>query len=214
MESVGIEMDYLHIKSLEDYHPGYKDRKLQWCKAYFTMLNADPDIEMLCEIDKWRFLAFIMLELQMQKPVPLNDEWLVRKGFNIEIRPISLTLQMLHNFIEVYPTQSEMRVLDKSRVDKSIVRNESNQPFINAVIEDLNKQCSTSYKPTSQKTRKYISARIREGFKFEDFQRVHRIKCAEWKGTDMEKYLRPETLYGTKFESYLNQKEKSGKKYV
>jgi uncharacterized phage protein (TIGR02220 family) len=114
----------------------------------------------------------------------------------------------------VYPTQSEMRVLDKSRVDKSIVRNESNQPFINAVIEDLNKQCSTSYKPTSQKTRKYISARIREGFKFEDFQRVHRIKCAEWKGTDMEKYLRPETLYGTKFESYLNQKEKSGKKYV
>jgi uncharacterized phage protein (TIGR02220 family) len=207
-------MDYLHIKSLEDYHPGYKDRKLQWCKAYFTMLNADPDIEMLCEIDKWRFLAFIMLELQMQKPVPLNDEWLVRKGFNIEIRPISLTLQMLHNFIEVYPTQSEMRVLDKSRVDKSIVRNESNQPFINAVIEDLNKQCSTSYKPTSQKTRKYISARIREGFKFEDFQRVHRIKCAEWKGTDMEKYLRPETLYGTKFESYLNQKEKSGKKYV
>lgn len=30
-------------------------------------------------------------------------------------------------------------------------------------------------------------------------------KVAEWKGTDMEKFLRPETLFGNKFEGYLNQ---------
>ena len=29
-------------------------------------------------------------------------------------------------------------------------------------------------------------------------------KCAEWIGTEYEKYLRPETLFGTKFEGYLN----------
>jgi uncharacterized phage protein (TIGR02220 family) len=107
---------------------------------------------------------------------------------------------------------SEDKDKDKDKDIKTGLK--TNPSLINKIVEDLNKQCSTSYKPTSQKTRKYISARIREGFKFEDFQRVHRIKCAEWKGTDMEKYLRPETLYGTKFESYLNQKEKSGKKYV
>ena len=32
-------------------------------------------------------------------------------------------------------------------------------------------------------------------------------KAKEWMGTDMEKYLRPETLFGSKFENYLNQQE-------
>jgi len=45
-----------------------------------------------------------------------------------------------------------------------------------------------------------------EGFKKEDFFTVHDIKVQEWKGTDMAKYIRPETLYGTKFQSYLNQR--------
>ena len=39
----------------------------------------------------------------------------------------------------------------------------------------------------------------------EDFENVIEKKCAAWKGTEMEQYLRPETLFGTKFESYLNQ---------
>jgi len=36
-------MDYLHIKNLEAYHPGYKDRDLKWFKCYFKMVNADPE---------------------------------------------------------------------------------------------------------------------------------------------------------------------------
>jgi hypothetical protein len=39
------------------------------------------------------------------------------------------------------------------------------------------------------------------------------IKYAEWNGTDMQKFLRPETLYGNKFESYLNQKLTLNEKY-
>ena len=38
----------------------------------------------------------------------------------------------------------------------------------------------------------------------EDFKAVIDYKVSEWKGTKMEDYLRPETLFGTKFESYLN----------
>lgn len=38
----------------------------------------------------------------------------------------------------------------------------------------------------------------------EDFKRVIDWKSSEWAGTEMEKYLRPETLFGTKFEGYLN----------
>ncbi len=72
------------------------------------------------------------------------------------------------------------------------------------VISFLNEKAGTKYKPTSGKTQTLIRARMNEGFTLEDFQTVISKKCAEWMGTDMEKYLRPETLFGTKFEGYLN----------
>jgi hypothetical protein len=94
-------MEYIHIKNIEKYHPGYKDRDLKWFKCYFKMVNADPEFEMLCEIDKWRFVAFIMLELQYQKPIPLENAYLSRKGFDLKKRSMSLSIQMLHNLIDV-----------------------------------------------------------------------------------------------------------------
>lgn len=72
------------------------------------------------------------------------------------------------------------------------------------VLDYLNKVLGTKYKATSDKTRKLIDARVKEGFTQEDFYKVIDNKVKDWKGTDMEKYLRPETLFGTKFESYLN----------
>lgn len=98
---VFIKMKYLHIKNLEKYHPGYKDRHLIWCKAYFNMLNADHEFEMLEEVDKWRFVAFIMLELQLKKDIPLDPDYLNRKGFDLEKRPIALTLKTLHALVEI-----------------------------------------------------------------------------------------------------------------
>ncbi|MFJ7727879.1 conserved phage C-terminal domain-containing protein [Neobacillus sp. NPDC097160] len=63
------------------------------------------------------------------------------------------------------------------------------------------------YKPTTHKTRDLIQARIREGFTLEDFKKVIDIKTSEWLfHPQMSKYLRPTTLFGNKFESYLNQK--------
>lgn len=94
-------MDYIYVKNLEKYHPGYKDRTLVWCKVYFTMMNGDPKFEMLEEIDQWRFVKLIMLQLQVKNGVPLDDTYLIRKGFDTRKRPISLTLKMLHEFIEI-----------------------------------------------------------------------------------------------------------------
>jgi len=74
------------------------------------------------------------------------------------------------------------------------------------IVEYLNKKTDKKYKQTNQKTNKLIQARINDGFKLEEFLKVIDIKTKEWLNTDMEKYLRPETLFGTKFESYLNQK--------
>lgn len=75
---------------------------------------------------------------------------------------------------------------------------------VRRICEMLNAKAGTNYRPGTAATQKHINARLAEGFTVNDFQTVIDKKCAEWLGTDMEKYLRPETLFGSKFESYLN----------
>lgn len=72
------------------------------------------------------------------------------------------------------------------------------------IVEYLNEKAGTHYKPRTPKTQRLIEARTKEGFTLDDFKKVIDKKVEEWKGTEMEQYLRPETLFGTKFEGYLN----------
>lgn len=72
------------------------------------------------------------------------------------------------------------------------------------IVDYLNQKAGTKYKATSKKTQTCIHARLEEGFTEDDFIVVIDKKCADWLGTEWEKFLRPETLFGTKFESYLN----------
>ena len=77
-----------------------------------------------------------------------------------------------------------------------------------SVISYLNEKAGTKFKPTTAKTKRTIHARLAEGFTIEDFKTVIDKKCADWiSDAKMSKYLRPETLFGTKFESYLNEKQ-------
>lgn len=74
------------------------------------------------------------------------------------------------------------------------------------IIDYLNSVCGTSYKDNTKKTLSLINARLKEGFTVEDFKKVIATKYQEWKGTEWEKYLRPQTLFNSeKFEGYLNQ---------
>ena len=75
-----------------------------------------------------------------------------------------------------------------------------------SIVDYLNLKANTKYRSSSNKTKTLIKTRINEGYSEEDFKKVIDNKTDEWLNTDMEKYLRPETLFGTKFESYLNQK--------
>ena len=84
---------------------------------------------------------------------------------------------------------------------------------IAVIIADLNEKTGKRYRPTTRATIKILTARLRDGYTFKDFRRVHDVKCEEWLGTEMSQFLRPQTLYqDAKFEAYLNQdveKEKS-----
>lgn len=78
---------------------------------------------------------------------------------------------------------------------------------VKAIVYHLNEKTGSQYKPSTPQTRTLIKARLREGFTRGDFFEVIDKKSKEWKGTEQGKYLRPQTLFGTKFEAYLNQEE-------
>ena len=83
---------------------------------------------------------------------------------------------------------------DNERIDPRIVEQ---------IVDHLNKRTGASFTPKNAE--KYIAARMSEAsYNIEDFFAVIDKKCTEWQGTDMEQYLRPETLFGSKFERYLN----------
>ena len=98
-------------------------------------------------------------------------------------------------------TVTESHATDKD-IDKEI---DKEKEYI-SIIAHLNEKAGTKYKPNTAKTKTVIHARLAEGFTVDDFFTVIDKKCAEWLGTEWEKFLRPETLFGTKFESYLNAK--------
>ncbi len=82
---------------------------------------------------------------------------------------------------------------------------------IDKILKYLNEQTGKNFRTDFHG---FISARLNEGYTFEDFKKVIDIKVTKWKDdSKMNDYLRPETLFRpSKFESYLNEKEiKKGK---
>jgi len=76
------------------------------------------------------------------------------------------------------------------------------------VVEYLNIKSHKNYR-LGENTKKLIKARFKEGFTLNDFYKVIDNQCSKWlDDSKMSDYLRPQTLFGTKFESYLNAKEK------
>jgi len=100
---------------------------------------------------------------------------------------------------------SKVQLKSTNKNDKN-EENEKKSTIYSPVVDYLNQKAGTKYKSSGKKTQSLINARVKDGFKLDDFKKVIDNKTAEWQGTDMEQYLRPETLFGTKFEGYLNQK--------
>lgn len=84
--------------------------------------------------------------------------------------------------------------------------NNSNKDIYIVVIDYLNSVTGQHFRPNTKATQQHINARLAEGYKVEDFKRVVDNMWTTWKGTEWEQYMRPSTLFGTKFEDYLNRK--------
>ena len=107
--------------------------------------------------------------------------------------------------VKKLPLQSPLEELDKKRIDK--IRLEGNITCnVTEIIDYLNKKTGKHFLPETIITQRVIKARLKEGRKINAFKWVIDIKTKQWLNTDFDGYLRPETLFGNKFEGYLNEK--------
>lgn len=91
--------------------------------------------------------------------------------------------------------------------DNNKMSSTSTVHIIQEIIDYLNKKTGKNFKASIKETRQLISQRLQEGFTINDFKKVIDNKTTQWlNNSKMNQYLRPETLFGTKFESYLNAK--------
>lgn len=82
----------------------------------------------------------------------------------------------------------------------------SNSNLLKDIVEFLNSKAKKNFRYNADKNKKPIIARIKEGYELEDFQKVINIKVKDWiNDPKMNKFLRPETLFGPKFENYVNE---------
>lgn len=110
------------------------------------------------------------------------------------------------------PDSNYIQVVTNKRNSNSSAPQGTGCDLIESVVTYLNDVCGTRYKTTTPKTRSLINARSKEGFTLDDFRRVIDVKATQWLGDPkMRSYLRPETLFGPKFESYLNEPTAPGR---
>ena len=170
-----------------------------------------------CREDDLKILIVKRFVLTFESGVVVIKHWLIHN--NIREDRIIKTVhtkekgQLALNDIKGY-TELDKELSDKCQrsiglgldLDIGLDLDKDTIPY-QLIITYLNQKIGTSYKSTSQKTQGFIKARFNNGFTLENFYKVIDIKYNEWFKTDMAKFLRPETLFGNKFEGYLNQVE-------
>ena len=170
----------------------YNWYKYNWTKSPRLFVSIKKVIE---EVKCLEFKEMITLMAnEYENTGTINNEVLDR---------VSIPYQYLSNT----NTNSNTNSISNSNTKKEIKNKEKETDIeiIKEVIDYLNEQLGSSYRYTTRKTQDLIKARMNEGFELNDFKTVIFKKVKEWKGSEWEKYLRPETLFSNKFESYLQQ---------
>ena len=118
--------------------------------------------------------------------------------------------EIIINFIGSENVVNDVIVVPKVSKEKKPrqpkVKPITNDDLIIEIIDFLNECTGKSYKANSKLAILNINARLKDGYTKDDFVKVISIKATKWLGTKWEDYLTPNTLFGNKFESYLNEK--------
>lgn len=111
------------------------------------------------------------------------------------------TLNNADDNAETTPETTKQKNVNKRKIPKGV-----SASILEQVAAALNEATGKAYRATGAELVKRVTARSKEGFGLQDFQRVIDYKSAQWGAdTKMSGYLRPETLFSSKFESYLQE---------
>ena len=189
------------------------DLKVLVAKGFVVVLNED----LVSYITDWQEHNLIRADRKVDsiyKDLVLqvvDDVELIEKKPSYYSRKKSLSTICQTNDSIGKDSIGKVSIVEESIVEDiySPAKAEPNIPY-KEITEYLNNRTGSNYRHTTKKTKDLIKARFNEGFTLEDFKVVIDKKTVEWiNNKDMNKYLRPETLFGTEFESYLNQQVKA-----
>lgn len=160
-----------------DICPSCRNESFEKCKADFTQITLDD-------------LTRSVVDCELYKAKPKHK---LKITYECEGK-IAVVEKVVYDLPDV-----EWQQADKSTGDMS-------DDDIKAIVEYLNNKIGAHYKPNGKKMKELIRARMNEGYTVEDFKTVIDKKFKSW-GNDpkMSLYLRPSTLFGTRFGEYLNE---------
>lgn len=148
------------------------------------------------------FKGFEYLIYERPTEMPFSENGLSANGFSENGKTENRKGQTTNN----NRTNNDLTNNNNTNNDGSILSgNPTTYPYKD-VIDYLNQQTGKQFRSTTKKNQSLIRARVNEGFTLDDFKKVIDNMSSQWlNDTKMSKYLRPETLFGNKFEGYLNQ---------
>ncbi|MGR8860817.1 conserved phage C-terminal domain-containing protein [Leuconostoc citreum] len=187
------------------------DRKLLVAKQFILPFENGVVV-----IKDWRVHNYIRKDTYNQTMYPNELEQLQINDSGQYERPDFATYTERPRAVDETLTQVRLGK-DRLGKDSKDILSGSDEPDhvpYKEIVDYLNEKTGSKYRSSGSKTKSLIKARTNEGFSLDDFKTVIEKKAKEWSGTTMEKYLRPETLFGTKFEGYLNEKQSVNQKQI
>ena len=201
------------------------DEELNWReKAFLVEIDSLEDEELGCWASNKHFMeVFKMNSTHVSRTIQtLKDKGYIcieydKDGNEIKTRHIRLIRPPYPNkrgmtkMVIGYDQNGKGGMTKMYKENNTYLNNTNKNIYIvEQVISYLNEKINANYKTTTRKTKDLIKARLNEGFDLDDFKKVIDNMSREWlNDSKMKVYLRPETLFGTKFESYLNRNNKS-----
>ena len=182
---------------------GWHDRKgnvFQYYTNEQLMIDLNSSEKTIIKVKKELREAGLLEEIRQGNNLP-NRIYISQVDGAVENTVLELE-KVQHGTVE--NTVLELEKVQTNKIDINDTDNNNIKSFCQEVITYLNQVTKKNFNKDTASHHKYIKARLKEGYELKDFKHVINVMSATWMGTDYERYLQPQTLFGNKFDSYLN----------
>ena len=182
---------------------GWHDRKgnvFQYYTNEQLMIDLNSSEKTIIKVKKELREVGLLEEIRQGNNLP-NRIYISQVDGAVENTVLELE-KVQHGAVE--NTVLELEKVQTNKIDINDTDNNDIKSICQEVITYLNQVTKKNFNKNTASHHKYIKARLKEGYKLKDFKHVVNVMAATWIGTDYERYLQPQTLFGNKFDSYLN----------